>query len=144
MISSSGIIKRGLAATAISALAVAGIPALAGTAHAAPGSVTVTALSAYDVDEFVDATPNDILVTVTETNGTTPTVGQDVEYSYVFTPEGGVAAPATPFLPGGTTDAAGKVDLTFDPAAGWYVHGHRSDRGQPHQRTGLHVRRRRG
>ena len=37
MFSSSGIIKRGLAATAISALAVAGIPALAGTAHAAPG-----------------------------------------------------------------------------------------------------------
>ena len=57
MISSSGIIKRGLAATAISALAVAGIPALAGTAHAAPGSVTVTALSAYDLDEFADATP---------------------------------------------------------------------------------------
>ncbi len=115
MISSSGIIKRSLAVSAISALAVAGIPALAGTAHAAPGSVTVAALTAYDVDEFTDATPNDILVTVTETNGTTPTAGQDVEYSFVFTPEGGVAAPATPFLPGGTTDAAGKVDLTFDP-----------------------------
>ena len=119
---SSGILKRGLAATAISALAVAGVPALAGTAHAAPGTLTVApTFSAYDLDEFNDAT-KDLLVTVKETDGTTPTVGQDVEYSFVFTLEGGVAAPATPFAPGGTTGADGTVDLEFDPpAAGTYT-----------------------
>jgi len=116
---SSGI-KKGLAATAIAALAVTGIPALAGTAHAAIGSVVVTSLSAYDFDEFGDATP-DIVVTIKETNNT-PTVGQAVEYSYVFTPEGGVAQAATAYAPGGITGADGTVDLLFDPVlAGSYT-----------------------
>lgn len=121
---SSGILKRGLAATAISALAVAGIPALAGTANAAVGSVTVTAFDAYDIDEFSQGDADDIVVTVKETGGA-PTANQDIEYSYVFTPEaGGPALPATPYVDGGTTDATGKANLSFVPvpgAVGTYV-----------------------
>jgi hypothetical protein len=115
----SGMIKRGVAAAAISALAVAGIPALAGTAHAAVDSVTVAALGAYDTTEFADATP-DMVVTVKD--GVTLVNGQAVEFSYVFTPEGGVAQPATAYAPGGSTDASGTVDLNFNPvAAGSYT-----------------------
>ncbi len=116
----SGIIKRGLAATAISALAVTGIPALAGTANAAVGSVSVSGFNAFDVDEF--ATPDDFTVTVRETGGT-PTVGQAVEYKYVFTPQAGGPAVDSGWQPNaGVTDADGKLKLNFVPAgSGSYV-----------------------
>ena len=116
---SSGILKRGLAATAISALAVAGVPALAGTAHAAVG-VTVAGFNAYDIDEFGDAT-KDIVVTVKD--GATAVSGQAVEYDVAFVPEVGAAVPEDgTFSPGGTTAADGTVDLEFDPTeAGTYT-----------------------
>jgi hypothetical protein len=118
---SSGI-KRGLAATAISALAVTGIPALAGTAHAAVASVAVTALPAYDIDEFA-GTPDDITVTVKETDGKPSPAGTAVEYSYVYTPEGGEPAKATDYAPGGVVAGTeGKANLAFvPPAAGSYT-----------------------
>jgi hypothetical protein len=120
---SSGI-KRGLAATAISALAVTGIPAFAGTAHAAVGSVAVSGVSgftAFDIDEF--ATPGDLIATVKETGGTPSPAGTAVEYSYVYTPEGGVPAAATAYVPGGVVAGTeGKANLTFvPPAAGSYT-----------------------
>jgi hypothetical protein len=111
---SSGILKRGLAATAISALAVAGIPALAGTAHAAVGVTVANPFAAYDFDEFGDAT-KDFVVTVKD--GNTLINNQAVEFSYVFTPEGGQPQAATAYAAGGTTDATGTVDLEFNPAA---------------------------
>ncbi len=111
---SSGTIKRGLAATAIAALAVAGIPALAGTANAVVGNVTVTALGAYDVDELVGAS-NDITVNVVETGGG-PTVGQAVEYRTIFTPQGPGAPVDSGFVANaGVTDAFGNVPLNFHP-----------------------------
>ena len=118
MISSSGILKRSLAATAISALAVAGIPALAGTAHAAVG-VTVASLGAYDLNEFTTG-GDDIVVTVKD--GATP-IDINVEYDVAFTPEVGPTVPADGvYAPGGDTGPDGIVDLTFDPAlAGSYT-----------------------
>ncbi len=116
-----GIIKRGLAATAISALAVAGIPALAGTANAAVGTVTVSALGAYDVDELAGAS-DDITVNVKEVGGA-PTVGQAVEYRTVLTPQGGGPQVDSGFVANaGVTDAAGNVQLDFHPTlSGSYV-----------------------
>jgi hypothetical protein len=110
---SSGI-KRGLAATAISALAVTGIPALAGSASAAPAAVTTTSVqgfSVFDADEL-GATPDDFRVTVKEPSGSA-SVGATVQYRYTYT---STAANATPVVgtyatATGTTDANGQIAI---------------------------------
>jgi hypothetical protein len=125
MISSSGIIKRGLAATAISALAIAGVPMLADSASAAASTKVVVSsvdgFSAFDVDEFIGA-PNDFIATLTDA-ANAPSVGEAVTYSYTFTPT--VGAPVVgPFAAApGVTDAAGKIAIPAPaaPAEGTYA-----------------------
>ena len=81
--------------------------------------MTVTSLSAYDLDEFTTG-GDDIVVTVKD--GAVP-IDIDVEYDVAFTPEVGAPVPADGvYSPGGDTGPDGIVDLTFDPAlAGSYT-----------------------
>jgi hypothetical protein len=110
---SSGI-KRGLAATAISALAVTGIPALAGSASAAPAAVTIASVqgfSAFDADEL-GTTADDFRVTVKEPNGSA-SVGATVQYRYTYTSTAPNAVPVVgPYTTAtGTTDAKGEIAI---------------------------------
>ncbi len=132
----SGIIKRGLAATAISALAVAGIPALAGTAHAAV-DVTVAGVNgwtAFDIDEF--ATAGDLIV-VTVTDGANgPGRHHHPVRAYAYTPFGGVAQAPTDGVvrsPVPSPAPTARSNLTFVPGGSRHLHRHRADRRHPHR-----------
>ncbi|WP_134740125.1 hypothetical protein [Nocardioides sp. 503] len=98
-------IKRGLALSAITALAASGAALVGPAASAAPGDPTLVAASedglAFDLDEY-DA--GDITVTVTDALGAAVDVddAQDLQYFWTVTPFDG--SPATVRVPVAGTD----------------------------------------